>query len=374
MATREQRIAKMVGGGFGKTNGQPNYDTFPGTELKRIISQRYKISPCQSCHATANRMDRRGVDWCRAHIGQLAEELHQNAQQRAWTAILDKMAWGMFGDKHYRSLILEAIDAADPRPQGPARDLCFLWTYIDEERQGDELRWSLRSVSQNYKGAAELILVGDKPHWYCGKHLPMERVGECYRRRYRDVLNKLIAACKSDLVADTFCWQMDDVYFIKPGVTYDWLAKNQHQGTNPPNKPTLWGNKELQDMHAETYEVLREELPQMANRIADFATHKPMLFHKEQFLNMVEMFGLEERTLKWESIYNVAFHEFSTPIDYTFQLLCSSDQTSMDDAFCISNGAAGWTPQFRRRLAELLPDRCEAESADPDFKCPRCGK
>ena len=92
----------------------------------------------------------------------------------------------------------------------------FVWVYWNTGAKNDELRWSIRSVLKNYQGDAKIMVVGCKPDWYTGPHIPVKRVRKGRNRAFRDSLNKLIIAAASKEVDDQFVWMMDDIYFNRP--------------------------------------------------------------------------------------------------------------------------------------------------------------
>lgn len=38
---------------------------------------------------------------------------------------------------------------------------------------GEELRYAIRSIYKHFKGLSGVLVVGDKPEWYCGGHIPL---------------------------------------------------------------------------------------------------------------------------------------------------------------------------------------------------------
>lgn len=84
-----------------------------GTEVTKLFRS-WGMSACGGCLASARKMDEMGTAWCREHIDELAEEIHQNATHRKWTAILSRTATAMgIEGPIVRYAIREACDRAD---------------------------------------------------------------------------------------------------------------------------------------------------------------------------------------------------------------------------------------------------------------------
>lgn len=61
----------------------------PGTELKKLFHS-LGARACGNCIATGNKMDEMGSAWCREHVDELAQEIHNNSQKRGWMAVLSR--------------------------------------------------------------------------------------------------------------------------------------------------------------------------------------------------------------------------------------------------------------------------------------------
>ena len=89
----------------------------PGDALKKVLSDTWGIPTCGACHETAKRMNELGVDGCREHLDELAEQLHRNAKNQKWTSLIgaavrfvDGAAHAVSGNAMYRKLIVDVCD------------------------------------------------------------------------------------------------------------------------------------------------------------------------------------------------------------------------------------------------------------------------
>ena len=49
-----------------------------------------------------------------------------------------------------------------------SHDLQFVWPYWHGGANGDEIRFSVRSVEKFFEGSAKCTIIGDKPPWFTG--------------------------------------------------------------------------------------------------------------------------------------------------------------------------------------------------------------
>lgn len=116
----------------------------------------------------------------------------------------------------------------------------FIWLYFQDAARGDELRYSMRSVCQHFTGTPHLILVGDRPEWYCGQHIHVPRIAAPHLARFHAVLDssyKLQQVLRHPDIADSFVIMMDDHYFLRdfslsdiqvPRYSPGWIPKKRY--------------------------------------------------------------------------------------------------------------------------------------------------
>lgn len=368
--TKAQRLARK----FGRSpkpnqfaNGAPpiierrrtatKTQSSPAKSLRQRLQRQFHAN-CTLCFGSVlARMEKLEPQQIIEQSEDLAKSVYENAKERHIGALL---AWANYranGLRLYQQLVL---DAAEPFKPAPSVDAMFVWLYYDAERQSDELRWSIRSVLANYNGNASVILFGDKPGWYSGPHVPIPRVGPQHRRRYRDTLNKLYAACTSPLVPDTFVWMMDDTYFLRKVSMRD-LSVNRYQNVIPP-KP--WGNREWRGMQQDSYKAIREAGLQPV----DYCTHLPKVVEKQKFLEIWERFGLAKRVLQWELLYGACFYENYRPVDGFFGLIRNVGATDkIRHCTVVNNGRRGWSERLRAELWNRFPVQSQFEIASAAF-------
>jgi hypothetical protein len=143
-----------------------------------------------------------------------------------------------------------------------------------------ELRYCLRSLEKHLKGMGNVYVIGECPNWISGVyHLNGE---DDARNRFRDknILNKMITACKDEWITSDFIMVHDDHYLLQ-----DIQAKAfpyVHHG--PIN---IAGGQ---------YGYTKQNTIGILGNINDHDSHCPILFNKKKFLNTVP-------TVDWSKWY-----------------------------------------------------------------------
>ena len=55
---------------------------------------------------------------------------------------------------------------------------------------GLELRYAIRSMVRHFKPLSGVVLIGDKPNWYCGEHIPATDTGA----KEWNIVNKILSS------------------------------------------------------------------------------------------------------------------------------------------------------------------------------------
>lgn len=89
----------------------------------------------------------------------------------------------------------------------------------------EHLRFALRSIKKNHP--ARVILIGGRPDWYSGDHLPTAQG----RDKFTNQETAMRVACQTETISDPFVWWCDDHYLLTPAVVpraarSDWATAN----------------------------------------------------------------------------------------------------------------------------------------------------
>lgn len=82
-----------------------------------------------------------------------------------------------------------------------------------------ELRMSIRSLHKNMVGIDNIWLIGEKPEWYIGNHVPYPDNSPIPDK---NIMDKLLHACQIAEISEDFLFVNDDHYIIHPAGAVDY--------------------------------------------------------------------------------------------------------------------------------------------------------
>jgi len=255
----------------------------------------------------------------------------------------------------------------------------FVWGYYAPAAQGDELRYSVRSVMANFVGIPRIWIVcdpADRPMWASDKVRFIDyqwRRGNRRTRRPFDFTEKVLAACREPgigVAGGNFCSMYDDIYFVNPVILPDF---------DEPRAMRKWTRAQLERWHPRRKwdRRRRKSLRVFADSIGvawDFSTHMPYWFHKDQFLAVARKYCLRHKDFLRETIY----FNHARPKGRNPALMRSPGAPRMQWRTCSKPGFAildretrgvlfanhcdkSWTPDMARLLASRFPRPSTAE-------------
>jgi len=169
------------------------------------------------------------------------------------------------------------------------------FVYICREGFNEELRYSIRSVMQNFPDP-NIWVVGGKPRWYIGNYIQVPQTNDKYTNMYENWDTIL----RSKQIKPNFVLMNDDFYLIKPITKIpvyhggDLLDKVQTY----ERLETGYGyTKKLRF----TYELIKDLF---ADEPIDYDLHVPITFSKTK---LAKIFDKTQTDLLWRSVYGNCF-------------------------------------------------------------------
>lgn len=124
-----------------------------------------------------------------------------------------------------------------------------------------ELRYTIKSINKHMKGVDQIVVVTDQhPHYIPGK------------RKQRDIVNRIYAACMDSTVSDPFICMSDDVY----------LLEDMEAATIPYWHRGMFNHGKL----SSTYAALATNSIKVGARF-NFDNHAPIRYYKQKFIDRV---------------------------------------------------------------------------------------
>jgi hypothetical protein len=256
--------------------------------------------------------------------------------------------------------------------------IAFVWPFWQRPASYDELRWSVRSVYQNFQAEGrrvETVIVGDQPvlrrhsfSWYTGRVIPVPRnVSGSGRVGVKDAVGKWMTALADDSLPDTLVWMMDDVYFIKP-VTLAELALPRAFGlVSRQRLESQTGGSWWQRAKRETLLALSDAgLPTF-----DFATHLPHVVDRRRCLEILTRFDAANQMLLWECLYeNSVIAESPQPATPFLRIISDAKclagtRNATAKATVMVSAGKSWNEAHRTFLYETFAIRSPVEADDP---------
>ncbi len=258
--------------------------------------------------------------------------------------------------------IVDSTTAANRNPfLGPPLD--FVYLYIHSKVDGEELRFSIRSVLKNYVGAARIWIVGDRPSWYHGLHIPLSRIRSSKGRARLDRAKKLYhIATQAPQINDRFVAMQDDIYFVDKVTYYDLNRRWVNDRPLTPEWVCQWKPK---DGYSKQKRATALKL--FANGIyyvSDYSTHTPKLYYKDDLKTVIETYNALEEPLVCTVLFDNAILRTDRPFpiqpyrvrlrtqDHTSESL----QKSCQGKIFLNHICKSWTPGTRDALEAMFPD------------------
>ena len=181
----------------------------------------------------------------------------------------------------------------------PALGECDVVYFVKDEPENEELRYSLRSVEQNFEY---------RNVWFCGgcpdglkpdKHL---KIRQDQFTKWDRVRNMIREVCTNEEISDNFWLFNDDFFILKP-------MKHMEPQYNGELKPYFEYVESKHDGIADGFTIrLRQAYQDMTKAgltTLNYEVHKPMLINKKKALEVLERFP---NTPCFRSLYGNYWH------------------------------------------------------------------
>jgi hypothetical protein len=244
----------------------------------------------------------------------------------------------------------------------------FLYFYILGPDNGEELRYSIRSVVQNFQGEARITIIGERPNWYNGHFIPLpskKRRNE--RDAFLDTQRKVVVASTHHEIDDEFAWIMDDVYILQP-VTIEDLKQPRVDPWYRVKSNKLWHR-----LIANTFAALKAN----GKPNHQYATHLPHHFEKQKLVELFRHYDYPKNLYIFENLYGNHFRIDPCPYGATWEGVqypqflrrilsrprrISEIEAATSGAFVLNYQASVYSKFMKQFLESKFPTKTEFES------------
>ena len=164
------------------------------------------------------------------------------------------------------------------------------FVYICKPGDNEELRYSIRSVLYSFPDA-KIWVVGGKPNWYSGNHIPVNQ----NHHKYANAINNLQAICDSYDISEEFVLMNDDFFIIKKIDTINHFY-NGLLSTKINKYTKITGSS----MYIKKLILTRTRLIEYGiDNPLDYELHIPMVMEKQKLKNII----MKYPSCLWRSMY-----------------------------------------------------------------------
>jgi len=273
-----------------------------GTELKKVLSRKYKAPPCELCEMTSLKLNLRGIIGCEDTFDEIVDEVNDNAKNSNNFLVRHLAKIGDAAGKT-KPLISESLTEAIQL----AKASTFVYPFIYSEYRTKELELSIKSIRKFFDGEASIFVFGDDPEIEGVTHVPMERLPN----KHEDQLNKLRAAIDHTGVTEEFVWMMDDIYFLK-SLNIDDLRLQRYANDWTIETIEKWLPKKGWNTRRRTTLL---ELHKRGQPFKDYSTHLPHVYTKTNLRIMDHQWGTP---YLWDILYSNLYPTECIPMDSFF--------------------------------------------------------
>lgn len=263
----------------------------------------------------------------------------------------------------------------DPKKQ-PKVDVVY--PFYAEGSDG-ELKYSMRSMEENFTSLRNIWVIGDKPEWASDQvqHIPFDHLKMLPSNEYskgRNICEKMLRAAMTPDISADFVYAGDDHYLLRPWSLEDFtkqilvredLNKFPKDYLDPKTRPWDMLNK-WQTALWLTYDKMKL----FGYYGWNYETHTPKLINKVKLIKTFTQYGIGEGTLIWHSAYFNMHWTVQTAIDsehsdikagFYAKHTPEEIESRMQPATFLSHNDKGLTPDLKAAIMERFSNKSRYE-------------
>lgn len=243
----------------------------------------------------------------------------------------------------------------------------------------EELRYSIRSMEENFTSLRNIWIIGDKPDWVNDqvRYIPYDHVKRLSSNEYakgRNICEKMLRAAMTSDISTDFVYAGDDHYLLRPWCLEDFTRKVliREDLNNFP--------KEYLDPRTRPWDSLNEWQTALWNTYDkmklfgyygwNYETHTPKLINKVNLIKTFSQYGIGDGRLIWHTAYfnmhwqvKSAISSEQSEIKAGFYKPYTPEEiaTKMNPATFLSHNDKGLTDDLRNAIMIRFPEKSKYE-------------
>lgn len=233
----------------------------------------------------------------------------------------------------------------------------ILYIYKHSKNNGEELRYSLRSLEKYVSDYGRIFITGDCPDFIDKSkviYTPARDIGYPMVNHWWKVRETI----KKTDISNDFVLMYDDIFFVKPTKLEGYL--NYAKGMLGQSLEGGWHYKVWMQ---NTFEWLSVR----GYMACDYELHIPFTYNREKFLQMDPIFkpisevNMSTGQLAVRSVYGNLFLGNNPPYRKDIKLRKKEDKLDLEDADCFSIGDDVFDGYISEMLKQDLPSKSKWE-------------
>lgn len=262
--------------------------------------------------------------------------------------------------------ITDPLPASEPQLDDK---ISAVWVYWAGGADGEELRYSMRSVERHFTGLKNIVLCGDRPDWYAGamidspkftKRQAKQKYGTGRWCKWVDSVIKLQKIIDSPFVTDNFLWLYDDTFFVRDISTAE--------ASIPRCTRLLCAHPESQ-ADGTWREVLRRTtlaLHEAGRPARNYSHHGPVVYNKQKLQQTLDQFRPDKGPRAIESLYlNHHFDESQAKqLGHWMVYTQKPSETWQPHPQASVVNVGGFRKSVERAISKRFPNMSRVEASD----------
>lgn len=242
----------------------------------------------------------------------------------------------------------------------------IVYPYLHQLSQGEELKYSIRSVCKYAQFPFDVMIIGDRPTWYKGKCIEMPPIrGKRFTRAF-DIARKIDVICGTETISKDFLYCYDDQYFVNPVKLEDLAGAVALNEITDYKEPRV-GSEVWKELMNRTVSAL---VKNGHDTCYNYETHLPRLLNRGKLKLIIDGYDLHQQPLLFSTLYfNEYYHKPRVILEKENNIKAGIYKPLTADAIrnmcrsklVLNHGEASYNHAMKLFLKNTFPEKCVFE-------------